>query len=583
MEEKNLRYYLIALRRHGRRGTLLAMGIFLSGLVLAFLWPPTFRSTATILIEEQEIPPELIRSTITTYATQRLEMISQRVMTRANLQKIIDKFDLYPDSRARLTEEEIIGKMRDDITLDTISADIIDPRTGRPSSVTIAFTLAYDGRNPELTQRVANEITSLYLEENLKNRTEKSAETSEFIKAESQQISEYVAVLENKLADFKEKYFNSLPEQKAINIDLLDRAERELLNVDNEVRTLEDRKIRLDGELAQIKPDIPLISTTGERILAPADRLKTLRTEYLGLVSRYSAKHPDVVKARQEIESLSRETGGVDSALLLGKEFNRLRGELADLGQRYAPDHPDVVGLRQRLAAVQAQIDRVRTDSQLVKINQGQPENPAYLTLRSQRDSTVQELQGLQRKRAELRARMGSLENRLAHSPSVERQYLALVRDYENSTARYRELKVKEMDAVVAEQLEKKSKGERFSVVEPPALPENPVKPPRLVIALLGLVLAGSGGFGYAVVKEGLDTSLRGPRAVALLAGMPPLAMVPWLATEEDIERRRRSRTWAILAAVGLAVLALVLVHFLWIPLDVLWFRWLRKLDSLLG
>src|SRR5690606_36011090 len=144
-------------------------------------------------------------STITTYATQRLQMIGQRVMTRANLNKIIEKFDLYADARQRLTEEEIIERMRSDIALETISADIIDPRTGRPSTVTIAFTLSYDSRDPDLAQRVASEITSLYLEENLKTRAQRTAETSDFLEEEARQMGEHVSDLERKLADFKEQ------------------------------------------------------------------------------------------------------------------------------------------------------------------------------------------------------------------------------------------------------------------------------------------------------------------------------------------------------------------------------------------
>jgi succinoglycan biosynthesis transport protein ExoP len=582
-EQKTLRDYLDAFGRHKARSALIVAGVFLLGLILAFLLPPVYRSSATILIEEQEIPPELVRSTITTYATQRLEMISQRVMTRANLQKIIDKFDLYANSRQRLTEEEIIEKMRDDIALDTISADIIDPRTGRPSTATIAFTLSYDGRNPELTQRVANEITSLYLEENLKNRTQKSAETSEFLQDETRQMGDYVTRLETQLAAFKEQHFNSLPEQRQVNMDLLDRTERDLLGTEIEIRGMEDRRFYLEGQLGQIKPDVPGMTETGERILNPADRLKMLRTEYLGLASRYSERHPDVLKARHELEALSRETGGSDNTAGLGEELQRLRTERAALAKTYSENHPSLSELDRRIGRVEREIGRTQADRTLFKAAQANPENPAYITLRAQRDSTVQDLQALKSKQRELKARLDGYQNRLAQAPAVERQYLALVRDYENATLRYRELKAKEMEARVAEELEKKRKGERFSIVEPPALPEKPIKPNRPVIAFLSLTLSFVGGFGYVMLRENLDTTVRGSRAVALLAGSPPLTLIPWLATEEDLEARSRRRMLLMLTALGLFALMLVMIHTLWIPLDVLWFRGLRKLDSLWG
>ncbi len=583
MEEKGFYDYMAGFKRSKSQFAAILTGILFLTLLLAVLLPPTYRSTATILIEEQEIPPELVRSTITTYATQRLQMISQRVMTRSNLNKIIEKFDLYADARQRLTEEEIIKRMRDDIALDTISADIIDPRTGRPSTATIAFTLAYDSRNPDLAQRVANEITSLYLEENLKTRTQRTAETSDFLKEETRQMGDYVSVLEKKLADFKEQNLNSLPEQKQINIELMDRTERELMQIDNEILSLEDRKFYLDGQLAQIKPDVPVISSTGERILSPQDRLKSLKTEYLAMVSRYSDKHPDVVKARLEIASLKMDAGDSDSGLEMAKHLAQLDGQLASLREKYSENHPDIVNLRKQISALEAELRKAQTTRAVRDIAASQPENPAYITLQAQRDGTLQDLRVLRQRREEVKAKLGAYESRLLQSPKVERQYLELVRDYENATARYRELRAKAMEAEVAEQLEKKSKGERFSIIEPPLLPEKPIKPNRPAIAFLGVMLAIAGGFGYVLLIENMDKSIRGAKLITGLAGGPPLAVIPYFETDEDISQQQKMRSVGMLAGLGFILLILALVHWLWIPLDVLWFRGLRKMDSLLS
>lgn len=583
MEEKGFYDYMAGFKRSKSQFAAILTGILFLTLLLAVLLPPTYRSTATILIEEQEIPPELVRSTITTYATQRLQMISQRVMTRSNLNKIIEKFDLYADARQRLTEEEIIKRMRDDIALDTISADIIDPRTGRPSTATIAFTLAYDSRNPDLAQRVANEITSLYLEENLKTRTQRTAETSDFLKEETRQMGDYVSVLEKKLADFKEQNLNSLPEQKQINIELMDRTERELMQIDNEILSLEDRKFYLDGQLAQIKPDVPVISSTGERILSPQDRLKSLKTEYLAMVSRYSDKHPDVVKARLEIASLKMDAGDSDSGLEMAKHLAQLDGQLASLREKYSENHPDIVNLRKQISALEAELRTAQTTRAVRDIAASKPENPAYITLQAQRDGTLQDLRVLRQRREEVKAKLGAYESRLLQSPKVERQYLELVRDYENATARYRELRAKAMEAEVAEQLEKKSKGERFSIIEPPLLPEKPIKPNRPAIAFLGVMLAIAGGFGYVLLIENMDKSIRGAKLITGLAGGPPLAVIPYFETDEDISQQQKMRSVGMLAGLGFILLILALVHWLWIPLDVLWFRGLRKMDSLLS
>ncbi|BBA33724.1 uncharacterized protein sS8_1767 [Methylocaldum marinum] len=583
MEEKELSDYITAFRRNKPQFGAILTGILFLSLLFAALLPPTYRSTATILIEEQEIPPDLVRSTITTYATQRLQMISQRVMTRNNLNRIMEKFELYPDARQRLTEEEVIRRMREDITLDTISTDIIDPRTGRPSTATIAFTLSYDSGNPELAQRVVNEITSLYLEENLKTRTQRTAETADFLKKETRRMDKYVSVLEKTLADFKEKNLNSLPEQKPLNLELMDRTERELMQIDNEILSLEDRKFYLDGQLAQLKPDMPVISSDGERILSPEDRLKSLKTEYLALSSRYSDKHPDVIKARLEIDSLRMNANDTDGGLDLAKHLTGLDGELAALRKKYSENHPDVVNLKNRISVLDEELKKVQRTRTIREIGTGQPENPAYITLQTQRDGAVQDLRALRQRREELKEKRTEYENRLLQTPRVERQYLELVRDYDNATARYRELRAKAMEAEVAEELEKRRKGERFSVIEPPMLPEKPIKPNRPAIAFLGALLAVAGGLGYVLLMENMDKSVRGPKWVTASAGRPPLAVIPYFRTDEEVSDRQKMKTVAMLTGLGLVLLILTLVHWLWIPLDVLWFKSLRKMDSILS
>lgn len=581
-QEKELQDYIAAFKRKKKPFLAILGSILFLSLLIAFFLPPIFRSTATILIEEQEIPPELVRSTITTYATQRLQMINQRVMSRPNLERIINKFDLYPKERQKLTTEDIIEKMRKDIVLDTISADVIDPRTNQPTKATIAFTLSYEGRNPDLVQRVANEITSLYLEENLRVRTQKTAETSGFLREEAKQMGEYVAVVEKKLAEFKEAHINSLPEQKQINVQLIDRTERDLMDVDIQIRSMQERRFYLDGQLAQINPGSPMVSSTGERVADPEDRLKTLRTQYLSLSSLYSDKHPDVVKMRTEIQSLEKDAGGADNSLEQTKVLEQLRGQLASIRDRYSDNHPEVVELTKRIAVLEAQINKTGATKVAKRIAESQPENPAYITLQAQRESVVQDLASLAQKRTELKAKLAEYEQWLVQSPEVERQYVGLVRDYDNATLRYRELKAKEMEADIAEQLEKKSKGEHFSIIEPPLLPEKPVKPNRPALAFLGLVLSIACAGGYVTLGESLDKSIRGSKSVAALTGSLPLAVVPFMVTDDAVAEQQRKWVAMAVAAVGAFILALILIHLFWTPLDVLWFRGLRKVDKVL-
>ena len=219
----------LAAAKHRWKVLLLTFALVLSAAVaFAILLPPSYRSAGTILIEQQEMPPELVRSTVTSYADQRVQVISKRVMTTETLLGIMRRYDLYPKERAKDTREALLGRMRKDIGLKMISADVIDPRSGHPTSATIAFEVSYTSRSPDLAAKVANEITTLYLNENLNNRTQLARDAAQFLESEADRVNRQIADLETKLAQFKDKNREKLPELTQLNMSLLDRTEEEL-------------------------------------------------------------------------------------------------------------------------------------------------------------------------------------------------------------------------------------------------------------------------------------------------------------------------------------------------------------------
>ncbi|HSH29831.1 MAG TPA: Wzz/FepE/Etk N-terminal domain-containing protein [Thiohalobacter sp.] len=575
MEEntKDLSDYINAFKR--RRSAIAAtfLVIFTLGVIIALVWPPTYKSSATILIEEQEVPRELVQSTVTSYAAQRIQMISQRVMTRANLMQLIEKYGLYREELERQTTEEVLASMREDIGVQMISAEVIDPRTGRPMPATIAFELSFQGENPDQVQKVTSELTNLYLNENLKERTSQAAQSLAFLSGEANRLKRRIGTLESELSAFKEQHLHSLPEQAQLTTQLMDRTERQLDDVDNQINALEDRKFYLEGQLGQIEPH-------GQNVeMNPAARLKALRTQYFALSARYSPDHPDVRRLQREIQSLEQETGlGPDRGSLLD-ERDRLQTELASLREKYAPEHPDVVKLQKTVDELNAQIAQTPETPPA----QRAPDNPAYVTLQSQLESTLNDIRAQEAKKQQLAADLKKYEQRLAAAPEVEREYRAMQRELQNAVAKYQEITAKEMQAQVAQQLESESKGERFTLIDPAALPEEPVSPNRPAIVFLSFVLALGSGFGLAAVAESLDHAIRGAKGVANTLQVMPLAAIPYQRTAGET-RKRRSRKWKVLGGTAVAVLIAVLaVHFFMSPLDVLWFRVLRKAGDMTG
>jgi uncharacterized protein involved in exopolysaccharide biosynthesis len=573
---------IAALRRAGRLFTFVAVAVLIAAAAAAFLWPASYRSTGTILIEQQEVPAELVRSTISSYADQRIQVITQRVMTTENLLGIVNKYGLYARQRRFDSREQIVARMRRDVRFQMISADVIDPRAGRPTKATIAFSVSYQNRSPEVAARVANELVSLYLSENVDSRRQSSADAASFLGDETTRLAERSRELEQKIADFRTQHLNDLPELSQLNLQVVSRTESEVTDVDTQVRALDQQIVFLDAQLVQLNPTAAVISATGERVLSGPDRLKFLRAEYARVNGIYSAEHPDVLRLQREIRGLEEERdAGTDTAASndLRRGIEAAEAELASARERYAASHPDVVRLQRQLEALRSELGQeAGREARLDASAAADADNPAYIQIRAQREAAVTQRRALLGKRAELNRRRQEYEDRLAASPAVAREYSELARELEATQLKYREVSQRQMEAQLSATLEEERKGERFTLIEPPLTPEEPSSPNRVLILALGWLLALGGGGGSVALRESLDTSIRGASDLERLLGVAPLAVVGRIRTQAELRALRRRR-WLLLAAVLLlAVLAVLAVH-LWVrPLDVLWHQLLRRL-----
>ena len=578
MEQTSLNLRQIVQIARRRRLSILVTfaGLFAIGAAVAFLLPAVYRSTATILIEEQEIPSDIVRSAISSYADQRIETIKQQVMTRATLWKIVEQYGLYAKLRQNSPSEEILEKFIKDIQVDVMNVKVIDKRTQTPTQATIAFTLAYDGESPEITQKVANELTSLFLGENLKTRERHAQETSAFLKKESEQLAARIQQIEMNLAGIKQKADGALPELTSLNMTMLNQAERELLDADRDIRSLEEKKTYLEGELATLKPHTPIIGASGERILDAGERLKALRAQYAGAIGYLSAEHPDVLKMQQEIAALERESGQRETPDELHKKLTGEQARLASFLDRYGEEHPDIIRSRRTIVSLEQELDRtVKAGTQSAAVK---PENPAYINIRAQLSSATSSLQSLRKSREGIKRRVDEYAGRLERTVEIEPAYLDLSRNREESVRKHMEITSRLMEADVSKELEVQRKGERFSLIDPPELPQKPEKPNRPVILILGLILAIGGGAGSGTLFEQLDRSIRGGEQLGKIVGLAPLAVIPYVPNQEDLRRLTSRRLRVAVAGVGVVALVMVSVHVLGYPLDVMWYAAMRKL-----
>ncbi len=575
-DEKGLGDYLAMLNRRKKQFIIPAIVIFVISILLAIGLPSVYQSKAIILIEQQEIPVDLVRSTVTSYAGERIQVISQKVMTTENLSKIINTYDLYKDERKTTSMSILVEEMREEINLEMISADVVDPRSGRPTTATIAFSLSFNSESPRISQKVTNELVSLFLKANLARRAKSAIETTGFLAAESKKLEEKVSKLEANLATFKEKNGNNLPELQQLNIQLMNRSESELKGVEQQIRTLEERKIYLTSELSQISPDAYGSSSRGSVVLGPRSRLKELQTQLISLSSHYSPTHPDLIKIKKEIAALRTEVGATDETEELKMQVKELKMQKALLQDKYSPEHPDLKKVNRSLVQAQDALKKAKKNQK--EDEDIEADNPIYLQFQSQLEAAKSELDSLQKLRKELMDKVRDYEERLMKSPQVEREYRDLTRDYDNAMAKYKEVKAKQLEAELAESLERENKGERFSLIEPPQLPEKPSKPNRLAILFLGFVFSLAGGVGTVAVAEALSDSIKDVASLIQVTGSPPLITVPYIEIDAEKEKQEKYKKLAIKIGLVAVVLIIILFHFFIKPLDVLWFVVMRRL-----
>ena len=537
------------LRRRWRPALVAGMLVAFSAIYIAYQLPAVYESSATILIEQQEIPEELVPSTITGYADERLQSVRQRVLATPRVAEIIQALDLYADQRTSVTLEDLASLFRENTSVESLSADAAYVGRGRTADITYAFQVSFRYSNPIKTRDVVQEIARTWLAENEALRAETAARTVRFLDAEVERIEERLAESQERLAEYKERHAGSLPDDVLVNLRAQERLSTESTIVENQLRATQERKALLEGELAETPRFRPVLSESGEPVLGGADRLAMLQQELITARGRYSDSHPDVIRLRREIAALSDESGSQGSLgqqLRASLESNRRELDIAL--ETFSPDHPDVLRLQRTISSLETQLAELgRAGGAGLS---AQANNPPYLQLQTRIRTADAELQDLGRRRADLVARLRDIDRHLAQSPQVEREYSSIARNHELLLEEYRNIRAKHSRAGLAESLEEGGTGERLRIIEPPFVPTSPIQPNRASLSFLGIVFALAVFLGLASLLESADTTVRGRRDVSAVLEMPPLAIIPFIENSADKWKRRLSNSMVVVVAV---------------------------------
>jgi succinoglycan biosynthesis transport protein ExoP len=583
-EVKGLGDYLDIIRRHKYLVVFSTLILMIASASIAYLLPATYKSEGLILIESQEIPRDLVKSTVTSYADQRIEVIKQWTMTTSNVMKIVEKFNLYPAMRKKAPVAEVVDLFRLNVDVSMVKANVTDPRSGRARHASIAFNVSFMDGSPQTAQKVANELITGFLNENARTRTERAAQTTTFLDEEASKLQRKVQKLEKDIAEFKDKNSDSLPELLEYNLSMVTRLQDELVTNQNQIMVLKDQIMTMTLEKANLHFYIDAQQPVNNEPTTPQGQLVQAQANFNRLQAKYSPNHPDVLQLKRRIKSLKAELG-IDTigSGSLALELKQAQEELDLLKQRYVANHPDVKAKTNQVASLKAQLKQAggsqlsaqRTPSVSDKTN------PIYLQLSSKVNSSEREIGRLRVRQGEAKAKLEDYERRVVQTHQVKRAYDNLSRDHANHLSKYKELRAKQLEAELAQNLESENKGESFKLIEPPLVPEKAVKPNRTKILAMGIVLSIGSGFGLALLVDMVKGGVRGYNEISRVIGSVPLVVIPMIITEQDHKKKAANRRRLIYLVIILFALMIAGFHFLVMDLEVLWFKVMRKLTSL--
>ena len=519
-----------------RKAVFLMPFLLLSGAAVAaaLLIPAEYESTASIRIDRQETPENVVGvNVVTRYVNEQLDALDQKVMTGDNFWAIAEEFDLFPELREEGERGEVVRNLRSKTRREVSYVDVGE-EDRRGASVAVGFTVTHASRDPETASQVVNAVADLYIAANHEARRERARRLTAFLQSQMDEVEQRVAEYEEELAVFRSRHAASLPEFTQFNMQRTENIQDQLDRVDENINALEKQRIDLEAQIAQVDPQVDIRGRDRDELSA-AQQVDRLRVDYLTMSSRYAPRHPDFGRLRRELEALTGETPTAGQLLELIGRAEEVRARLLEARRELGDDDSQVAQLARTAGQHRERIrgmSRAITDSGEVRAD-----NPAYIALKSRIDAVESELESERQRRESLRARVSEFDSRLVGSAGVERDYSRLVRQHNNALAEQRELREKLLQARNTERLEANELGEHFTLTSRGTVPEYPARPQRLGIAALGFIVAAGTSTGFAALAEYADRTLRGARAVAAVWGAPPLAAIPVILN-------RRERLW---------------------------------------
>ena len=505
--------------------------------VVAFLYPDTYVSSAVMRITPQQISDRLVPTVVNMQMQQRLQQMQQEILSRGSLAELIARpaLDLYKKERQRLPMEDIVQDMR----TRAIRIQPVEVNAGQ-GRVTSAFTISFAYPDRFKAQAVVRELVTKFTEQNVTVQRNQATTTANFLNDELKAARDKMDKLEGDITKFKAENMGRLPEQFQANVAQLQSLQMQLTAANESLSRSQQQRLQLETQLQNYNTQLNYYNSLTEEtvtVAGPAsvrnEKLNNLNTRIMDMQSRIAAmsemmtkENPDMKAAQAQLASLERQ---------------KLDAEREDMAlQATNPSAPT-----QKKIANPQNVKMVQDLQGSIAVLKTEIQN-----LNMQMDDKVKNV-------SELNRQIAGYQSRIESSPQLEQQYAALMRDYGLAKQTYEEMSRRSEQSETAKDLEEHKAGENLEVLDPASDPMTPSEPNRLQMAAIGTGLGLLCGIVLAGAKEMKNTSLKNLKDVRAYTNLPVLSSIPLLENALLVRRKRRLQWLAWTSAIIIGTIAM--------------------------
>jgi polysaccharide chain length determinant protein (PEP-CTERM system associated) len=503
-----------------------AFAALVVSVVVAFVWPDTYMSEATVQVIAPQVPERFVPSNINSEMSQRINQMAQTVQSRASLINIIQSNNLYRTELQHKPLEDVIEGMRSSIHISQLENLQLSG-----SERSTAFRISFEYSNRMLAQKVTQELVRGFIDENIRSLSSQSIATTEFLKDTWEASKKNLDDLENRLTQFRLQNSGRLPEQLQANLATLHTLEQQLAGINEAINRIGQEKLLLESQRRVYKEQLQALTQSGNEPLSAA-----AKNERLAQLER------DIVTQETAVSSLK---------------------------ERYKQTHPDVQAAEAELAAMRSRRDELLKEEE--KKPEPTPQKPRPARIQGARELEAQitaiesqiqardlEMEERTKAQKQLVTMINQYNDRIQSSPLMEKAYTELTRDYTLAKNKYDELNAKKSQSEIATSLENRGEGERLQLLDPASLPETPVKPKRMAIVGAGTAMGLLVGIFIGGAREMKDSSIKNLKDARAYTNLAVLGTVPLLENDLVVRRKRRLvwAAWLAACVFGIALMA---------------------------